>query len=46
MTNGGPTVRAVGVQSGGGTKGIGSGNLIIYQDFWTADKHWKIRPIT
>jgi hypothetical protein len=45
VTNGGSTVRAVGVLSGGGNE-KGGGHVIIYQDFWTANRTWNIVPIT
>ena len=45
VTNGGPTVRAVGTLSGGSAL-KGGGHNIVYQDFWTANRQWNIVPIT
>jgi hypothetical protein len=45
VTDGGPTVQAVGTLTGGGVFS-GGDNAMFYQDFWTANRQWNIRPIT
>ncbi|AGL16158.1 trypsin-like serine protease [Actinoplanes sp. N902-109] len=44
-TDGGPTVQAVGIVSGGGVD-KNNKKFLFYQDFFTANRYWNIRPIT
>ncbi|MEU7905350.1 trypsin-like serine protease [Actinoplanes sp. NPDC049118] len=46
FTTDGPTVKAVGIVSGGGYEEETGYHLMSYQDFYTANEHWNIRPIT